>query len=116
MILKKQQRVTRQAFAAKPRATSRILYEMDQLDKRRGNKPAGGASGRCSKKNAGLGSRAEMISPWKLVTLYNESREIPGARWKSCWARRFHPWEGGEGGWFSAQYVAAHVILGPRVT
>jgi tetratricopeptide (TPR) repeat protein len=48
----------------------------------------------------------------ELVTLYNEIGDSQRSL-EILLARRFHPWEGGEG-LVSAQYVAAHVILGWR--
>ncbi len=98
----------RQAFAAN-RGDSRILYEMDQLDKRRGIPPR--------QRVAALEQELDLVAQRddltvELVTLYNEIGDSQRSL-EILLARRFHPWEGGEG-LVSAQYVTAHVILGWR--
>jgi tetratricopeptide (TPR) repeat protein len=95
-----------QAFAANP-GDARILYEMDQLDKRRGIPPEERLA--ALEKEAGLVAERDDLTV-ELVTLYNEVGNSRRAL-EILLARRFHPWEGGEG-LVSAQYVAAHVILG----
>src|SRR5713226_2772201 len=60
-------------------------------------------------KDVGLVARRDDLTV-ELVTLYNEVGNS-GRALEILLARRFHPWEGGEG-MVSAQYVAAHVILG----
>jgi tetratricopeptide (TPR) repeat protein len=96
----------RQAFAANP-SDSRILYEMDQLDKRRGIPP--GQRLAAFEKELDLVAQRDDLTV-ELVTLCNETG-ISGRALEILHARRFHPWEGGEG-LVSAQYVVAHVILG----
>jgi tetratricopeptide (TPR) repeat protein len=96
----------RQAFAANP-GDSRILYEMDQLDKRRGMLPEQRLA--VLEKNVGLVDQRDDLTV-ELVTLHNEVGNS-GRALEILLARRFHPGEGGEG-LVSAQYVAAHVILG----
>ena len=96
----------RQAFAANP-GDSRILYEMDQLDKRRGMPPEQRLA--ALEKDVALVEQRDDLTV-ELVTLYNEVGNSARAL-EILLARRFHPWEGGEG-LVSAQYVAAHVILG----
>jgi tetratricopeptide (TPR) repeat protein len=49
----------------------------------------------------------------ELVTLYNQTAASEIAL-SVLAARRFHPWEGGEG-LVSGQYVAAHLLLGRRL-
>jgi len=96
----------RKAFTANS-GDCRILYEMDQLDKRRGAPP--------EQRLGALETHLDLVAQrddltLELVTLYNEL----GCSQRSLdllLARRFHPWEGGED-LVSAQYVAAHVILG----
>jgi tetratricopeptide (TPR) repeat protein len=96
----------RQAFAANP-SDSRVLHEMDQLDKRRGIPP--GQRLAAFEKELDLVAQRDDLTV-ELVTLCNETG-ISGRALEILHARRFHPWEGGEG-LVSAQYVVAHVILG----
>src|SRR5258708_32831195 len=80
---------------------------MDQLDKRPGVPPEKRLA--VLEKDLGLVAQRDDLT-LELVTLYNEVRNS-GRALEILLARRFHPWEGGQG-LVSAQYVAAHVILG----
>ena len=79
---------------------------MDQLDKRWGMPPEKRLA--VLEKDIGLVEQRDDLTV-ELVTLYNEVGNS-GRALKILLARRFHPWEGGEG-LVSAQYVA-DVILG----
>lgn len=95
----------RRAFEADP-TDARVLYEWDQLEKRRGRSP----SGRLARLEARLdlvGQRDDLGV--ELATLYNDvGRHGQALDWLG--SRRFHPWEGGEG-LVSGQYVRAHLHL-----
>jgi tetratricopeptide (TPR) repeat protein len=94
------------AFTA-DRTDARVLYEYDQLRKRTGAAPS---------------ERLELLEQFpdlvrqrddltiELVALYNLTGQARRAL-EILMARRFHPWEGGEGK-ASGQYVASHLILG----
>jgi tetratricopeptide (TPR) repeat protein len=96
----------RKAFEVNPR-DARLLYEMDQLEKRLGTPP---------------GERLEFLEghldlvEWRddlaieRITLCNETGK-PHKALDLLLSRRFHPWEGGES-LVSGQYVWAHAILG----
>jgi len=95
-----------QAFAANP-GDARVLYEMDQLDKRRGIAP--------EKRLAALNDHLTLVTQrddltLELVILYNELGNSRRAL-EILLSRTFHPLEGGEG-LVSGQYIAAHVTLG----
>ena len=94
------------ACAANP-SDARLLYELDQLRKRT----------RCAPEArlAELEKRRDLVDQRddltiELVTLYNLTGRSAKAL-SILRARRFHPWEGGEG-LVSGQYVAAHLVLG----
>jgi tetratricopeptide (TPR) repeat protein len=96
----------RNAFAANP-SDARILYELDQLNKRTGVSP--------KVRLAELDRYPELVHQRddltiELVTLYNQIGHSEQAL-SILLARRFHPWEGGEG-LISGQYVTAHLLLG----
>jgi tetratricopeptide (TPR) repeat protein len=96
----------RNAFAANP-SDARILYERDQLNKRTGVSP--------KVRLAELERYPELVHrrddlTIELVTLYNQLGRSEQAL-SILLARRFHPWEGGEG-LVSGQYVTAHLLLG----
>ena len=96
------------AFASAPR-DARILYERDQLWKRLGVAPV--ARLRQLERHAALvGSRDDLSV--ELCDLYNQT----GAPQKALGiisARRFQPWEGGEG-LALRQHVRTHLALGRR--
>jgi tetratricopeptide (TPR) repeat protein len=94
------------AFQADP-ADARLLYELDQLRRRMGVPPAKRLA-HLEKNGALVGQRDDLTV--ELVTLYNQTREHQRAL-QLLSARRFHPWEGGEG-LVSGQYVTAHLLLG----
>jgi tetratricopeptide (TPR) repeat protein len=96
----------RNAFAANP-SDARILYELDQLHQRTGVSP--------TVRLAELERYPELVDQRddltiELVTLYNQTGRYEQAL-SILLARRFHPWEGGEG-LVSGQYVTAHLLLG----
>lgn len=86
---------------------ARLLYELDQLRKRTGVRPAD--------RLTQLEGRADLVSQRddltvELVTLWNQTgRALKALEMLS--ARRFNPWEGGEG-LVSGQYVWAHLMMG----
>ncbi|HKE24727.1 MAG TPA: DUF5107 domain-containing protein [Bryobacteraceae bacterium] len=94
------------AFDANPR-DARVLYEYDQLRKRTGTPPADRLQ--MLERFRELVDRRDDLAV-ELVTLYNQTSHARRAL-DILMQRRFHPWEGGEGR-VSAQYVAAHLILG----
>ncbi|MDP9160613.1 MAG: DUF5107 domain-containing protein [Acidobacteriota bacterium] len=96
----------RRAFEANPN-DARLLYEMDQLAKRLGKPPKQRLS-RLEKHPALVEQRDDLTI--ELVTLYNQTGKSKKAL-AILQARRFHPWEGGEG-MVSSQYIRAHLILG----
>lgn len=95
-----------EACRANP-ADARLLYEYDQLRKRTGA-PAEERLAHLEHHRDLVFQRDDLVV--ELVTLYNQSRHFAEAL-EILAARRFHPWEGGEG-LVSAQYVTAHVMLG----
>lgn len=94
------------AFAASP-SDGRVLSELVQLLSR----TATSAETRLAR----LESRLDLVRARDdlsvvIATLYNQTGQ-PQKALDYMLARRFHPWEGGTGS-ISAQYVAAHVLLG----
>jgi tetratricopeptide (TPR) repeat protein len=99
------ERAYRRAFAADP-TDGRVLYEFDQLEKRRGRS----ARGRLLRLEAhrDLVDQRDDLGA-ELATLYNDvGRHADALAFLA--SRRFHPWEGGEG-LVSGQYVRAHLRL-----
>lgn len=100
-------RMYARAFAANP-GDARLLYEWDQLKKRaRLASPA--------ERLRNLEQHAELVAlrddlTVEFITLLNQGGRQEQALAHLA-ARRFSPWEGGEG-LVSAQYVAAHQALG----
>jgi tetratricopeptide (TPR) repeat protein len=94
------------AFAANPR-DARLLYEMDQLDKRIGVPPQTRLLR--LEQHLPLVDRRDDLTVER-ATLYNQTGQSSKAL-EVLRSRRFHPWEGGEG-LVSGQYVWTHVILG----
>jgi tetratricopeptide (TPR) repeat protein len=95
-----------QARSLSPR-DARILYEQDQLMKRTGEVP--------EHRLAALESVRDLVVTRddltvELATLYNQQRR-PKDALQLLLARRFQPWEGGEG-LVLAQYTRAHLMLG----
>ena len=95
-----------QARAANP-TDARLLYELDQLRKRTGVAPGD--------RLAALEECRDLVDQRddltiELVTLYNQAGRHHEAL-AILAARRFHPWEGGEG-LVSGQFVTAHLLLG----
>ncbi len=94
------------AFKANP-SDARLLYEADQLRKR---------TGACaSQRLATLENRSDLVSQRddltvEFITLLNQTGRAEQAL-EILLARRFNPWEGGEG-LVSGQYVWAHILLG----
>jgi tetratricopeptide (TPR) repeat protein len=95
----------RRAFRADP-TDARVLYELDQLRKRLNHPPADRL--RLLERNRALVDRRDDLSVER-VTLLNLLRRHADAR-DALAARRFHPWEGGEG-LMSGQWVAANRAL-----
>jgi tetratricopeptide (TPR) repeat protein len=96
------------AFDANPN-DARLLFELDQLMKRLGSAPA--------ERLARLEGRLDLVEQRddlyvEYVTLRNRMGE-PEKALELLGARRFHPWEGGEGK-VSSQYVTAHLLSGRR--
>jgi len=94
------------ARAANP-DDARLLYEFDQLRKRTGVPP--------EERLAALRSRPGLVEQRddltvELASLYNQTGRSETAL-EVLGARRFHPWEGGEGA-APGQYLTAHVLLG----
>ncbi|HWB84295.1 MAG TPA: DUF5107 domain-containing protein [Bryobacteraceae bacterium] len=97
-----------QAFEANPE-DARLLYELDQLEKRTGADP--------STRLALLEQHRDLVAQRddlvvELATLYNQTGS-PFNALTQIENRRFHPWEGGEG-LVSGQFVLAHFLLGRR--
>lgn len=94
------------AFKANP-ADARLLYEFDQLRKRIG----AGASERIVilQDHPNLVSQRDDLTV-ELITLLNQCGR-PEQALQMLLARRFNPWEGGEG-LVSGQYVWAHILIG----
>jgi tetratricopeptide (TPR) repeat protein len=86
---------------------ARLLYEFDQLRKRTAAEP-GMRLAELEKRRDLVDQRDDLTI--ELITLYNFIGQSAGAL-TILLARRFHPWEGGEG-LVSGQYVAAHILLG----
>jgi tetratricopeptide (TPR) repeat protein len=96
----------RKALDADP-GDARILFEFDQLAKRSG-RPA-------AQRLADLEAHHDLVDRRddlgaELATLYNDLGRHEAAL-TYITARRFHPWEGGEG-LISGEYVRAHLRLG----
>ena len=99
------ERAYRRAFAAVP-TDGRVLYECDQLEKRRG-RSARGRLARLEAHRDLVDERDDLAA--ELATLYNDlGRHADALAFLA--SRRFHPWEGGEG-LVSGQYVRAHLRL-----
>jgi tetratricopeptide (TPR) repeat protein len=96
----------RRAFAAGP-SDARVLYELDQLRRRCGHAPA--ARTRLLERHRELVNERDDLTV-EYVTLLNMLGRCEEAL-AVLRARRFHPWEGGEG-LVSAQWVLAHLRLG----
>jgi tetratricopeptide (TPR) repeat protein len=100
-------RMYERAFAANPQ-DARVLYEWDQLKKRAGLAPADERLRELERQAALVERRDDLTVEY--ITLLNQC-----GQWKQALdrlsARRFSPWEGGEG-LVSAQYVCAHRALG----
>jgi tetratricopeptide (TPR) repeat protein len=96
------------AFDVNPK-DARLLFELDQLMKRLGSAP--------TERQARLEEHLDLVEQRddlyvEYVTLSNQTGE-PETALKLLRARRFHPWEGGEGK-VSSQYVNAHLLLGRK--
>ena len=94
------------AFEVNP-SDARLFYELDQLRKRTGSDPPS--------RLAELERRRDLVAQRddlsvELATLYNQTGQSEKAL-EVIGARRFHPWEGGEG-LVAGQYVWAHMIIG----
>ena len=94
------------ALRANP-ADARLVYERDQLWKRIGESPA--------KRLAELEKHPDMVSQRhdlsiEICALYNQTGQ-PGKALQIITARKFQPWEGGEGQ-VMAQHVRTHLALG----
>lgn len=94
------------AFKANP-SEARLLYEADQLRKRTGIGP--------SQRLATLENHPHLVSQRddltvEFITLLNQAGRADRAL-EMLLARRFNPWEGGEG-LVSGQYVWTHILLG----
>jgi tetratricopeptide (TPR) repeat protein len=96
------------AFDANPR-DARLLFELNQLMKRLGSAPA--------ERLARLEEHLDLVEQRddlyvEYVSLRNQTGE-PETALELLKARRFHPWEGGEGK-VSSQYVNAHLLSGRK--
>ncbi len=98
----------RRALEANP-SDARLLYEFDQLKKRTGVTPEERL--RELEQNRELVNQRDDLTT-ELVALYNQTGQSERAL-AILGARRFHPWEGGEG-LVSGQYVTAHLLLGRK--
>jgi tetratricopeptide (TPR) repeat protein len=94
------------AFQANP-ADARLLYERDQLWKRLGEKPVNRL--RELEKRLDLIQQRDDLSV-ELCALYNQTGQH-GKALALVSARKFQPWEGGEGGPLG-QHVRSHLALG----
>jgi tetratricopeptide (TPR) repeat protein len=94
------------AFSVNPN-DARLLYELDQLEKRAGEPPRDRLSR--LEQNSDLVRRRDDLTV-ELITLYNQMRQSEKAL-AVLTSRNFHPWEGGEG-LVAGQYVCAHLMLG----
>ena len=92
----------RRAFRAEP-SDARVLYELDQLRKRLGHAPQ--IRLRALEAHSSLVRQRDDLSV-EFVTLLNRVGRH-GEAVATLEARRFHPWEGGEG-LVSRQWVVAH--------
>ena len=95
-------------FALTP-SDSRVLFELDQLDKQLGRAPAERLA-RLEAHRAQVSARDDLTI--ELVTLLNVVGR-PADALAILLGRTFHPWEGGEGK-VTAQYTASHVELAQR--
>ncbi|HEY1648799.1 MAG TPA: DUF5107 domain-containing protein [Terracidiphilus sp.] len=86
---------------------ARILYEQDQLLKRLGEPPQSRLAALENARN--LVDRRDDLTV-ELAGLYNQTGR-PAEALRLLFARKFQPWEGGEGR-VLAQYVRAHLLLG----
>jgi tetratricopeptide (TPR) repeat protein len=100
-------RMYARAFAANPE-DARVLYEWDQLKKRAGLASAEERLRHLDEHNELVARRDDLTVEY--ITLLNQSGYWQAALEHLC-ARRFSPWEGGEG-LVPAQYVYAHRALG----
>jgi tetratricopeptide (TPR) repeat protein len=100
-------RMYQRAFAANCE-DARLLYEWDQLKKRAGLASPKERLSTLENHRALVDRRDDLIVEY--ITLLNQSGRFHEAL-KDLGARRFSPWEGGEG-LVSAQYVQAHRSLG----
>jgi tetratricopeptide (TPR) repeat protein len=96
------------AFALDP-TDSRVLFELDQLDKQMGRAPA--------ERLARLREYADLVAlrddlTVELVLLHNVLGQL-GEALHILMNHTFHPWEGGEGK-VAAQYVASRIELAKR--
>ena len=96
----------RKAFKVNP-DDARLLYEMDQLDKRMGMRPEQRLA-RLEQYRRLVDRRDDLTV--ELTALYNQASESKEAL-EILLSRRFHPWEGGEE-LVSGQYVWTHLIFG----
>lgn len=96
------------AFACDP-SDARILYELDQLRRRRGIAPAQRLA-ELERHLPLVMSRDDLYLEY--VTLHNSTEQYDKAA-SLLGARRFHPWEGGEGK-TTGQYALAHVEMAKR--
>jgi tetratricopeptide (TPR) repeat protein len=97
-----------EALRADP-ADARIFYERDQLWKRLGESPEGRLAE--LEKYFDLARLRDDLSA-ELASLYNQTRQ-PEKALSLLAARKFQPWEGGEG-LALGQYVRANLALGRR--
>ena len=98
------------AVAAAP-GDARLVFESDQLAKRLGDSP--------SKRLKALLKSSELLErrddlALELCTLHNQTG-LPEKALAILTARKFQPWEGGEGGPLG-QHVRAHLLLGRSST
>ena len=98
-------RAYRRAFQADS-TDGRVLWEWDQLDKRRG-RSAGHRLARLVAHRDLVDARDDLAV--EMATLLNDVRRYADALAFTA-SRRFHPWEGGEG-LISGEYVRAHLRL-----
>jgi tetratricopeptide (TPR) repeat protein len=89
---------------------ARLLYEWDQLQKRAGLASPSERLRRLQAHKKLVAQRDDLTV--ELITLLNQEGQSQAALERLS-ARRFNPWEGGEG-LVSAQYVHAHRALGLR--
>lgn len=94
------------AFAVNP-TDARLLYELDQLDKRLNTDPAARLA-RLEAQRALVDRRDDLTL--ELAALYNQHNR-PDDALRLLQNRIFHPWEGGEGK-VAEQYVQAHLTRG----